>query len=52
MQQLDEKMKKRWNIIVAVALLRDLFDQGEIKEKTFKAITKDADNMLEKMNVP
>lgn len=49
-EEIDEKTRKKWNIILAVALLKDIFKRGDIKESTFHAIEKDAEQMIETLS--
>jgi uncharacterized membrane protein len=40
-------IRKSLDVSMAVALLEDLFKKGEISEKTFMAIQKDAKKMID-----
>ncbi len=46
-KNLDPKERKKLDVSMAVALLEDLFRKGEISEKTFKGIEKDAKKMID-----
>lgn len=42
----NEDMQKALDISMALALIRSLHMEGQISEKTFAAVTKDAEKML------
>lgn len=46
-RKIDSKTKEKWNVILAVALIKDLYKRGDIKKKTYHAVVKDAEQMIE-----
>lgn len=46
-KSMDFDIQKTLDVSMAVALLEDLFKKGEISERTFKGIEKDAKIMID-----
>lgn len=47
MSRIDPKIKKKMEINMAVAVFKDMKAKGEIKEKTFDEILKEATKMID-----
>jgi uncharacterized membrane protein len=46
-QNMNPDIRKELDVSMAVALIEDLFKKGEISEKTFKEIKKDARKLID-----
>jgi uncharacterized membrane protein len=46
-QNMEPDIRRQLDVSMAVALLEDLFNKGEISEATFKGIEKDAKKIID-----
>jgi len=48
-KDISSEKEERMNIILARALIKDLYDKGMINKKTYDAIVEDTNKMIEKL---